>query len=167
MHSFLYLLLIGALLAVMYVIKRLEKGIGSEKEKAMYAYTVRESIMTVPEREVYAVLQKVVGEKYVVVPQVHLSTILDEKVRGQDWRAALAHIQRKSVDYCVCDAATFAPKLAVELDDSTHTHDDRKERDVVVEEIFKNAGLPLVRIPNVRGAVDASYITAEVRKALQ
>ena len=53
-------------------------------------------------------------------PQVHLSALLDHKVKGQDWRIAFRHINGKSVDYVLCDKATLQPVYAIELDDYTH-----------------------------------------------
>jgi very-short-patch-repair endonuclease len=81
---------------------------------------------------------------------VHLSTLLDHSVKGQNWRVVLAHINRKSVDFILCDKAYISPKLAIELDDRSHERPDRQERDKEVERILKDAGLPLLRLENHR-----------------
>lgn len=102
--------------------------------------------MTKTESEFFFKLEKVVSARYFVFPQVHLSAILDYKVKGQDWHYAFRHINGKSVDFVLCDKITLRPTYAIELDDYTHDKADRKKRDAEVERIFKEAELPLIRI---------------------
>jgi very-short-patch-repair endonuclease len=117
-----------------------------EKRKKLYVYRRKEYFMTKAERECYKALVQAVGNDYVVFAQVHLPTIIDEKIPGQDWRAARAHINRKSVDFVLCDKEYISPKLAIELDDWSHAREDRKERDTEVERLLDEAGMPLLRI---------------------
>jgi Protein of unknown function (DUF2726) len=58
---------------------------------------------------------------------------------------ALRHINQKSVDFVICDKE-FRTVVAIELDDKTHERPDRIERDEIVEGLFKEAGIRLVRI---------------------
>lgn len=118
--------------------------------KPKYKYTRKQFFLTRSERECYNMLVKAVGDEYCIFAQVHLGSILDEKVRGQNWRAARAHIDRKSVDFLLCDKAYLSPKLAIELDDKTHERPDRQERDKIVERIFSETGLPLLRLENIQ-----------------
>ncbi len=104
--------------------------------------------MTARELDFFRVLEAVAREKYYVAPQVHLSVILDQKIRGQSWEAAFRHINGKSVDCVLCDPRDFRPIYAVELDDSTHARPDRESRDREVERILAGAGIPLVRFAN-------------------
>lgn len=126
---------------------------GSEKRKVFknnkYSYYAKDSIMTRAEVEFFKKLNLVVSEHYFVFPQVHLSSVLDHRVKGQDWRIAFRHINGKSVDYVLCDKITLRPAYLLELDDPTHDRRDRIERDVEVERIFKEAQLPLVRFKDV------------------
>lgn len=101
--------------------------------------------MTQTEAEFFVRLNQVVEERYFVFPQVHLSALLDHRVKGQDWRYAFRHINGKSVDFVLCDKQTLRPTYAIELDDKTHERNDRKKRDNEVERIFEEADLPLVR----------------------
>ena len=104
--------------------------------------------MTRTESEFFLKLHRVVSERYYVFPQVHLSALLDHKVKGQDWRFAFRHINGKSVDFVLCDKETLRPTYAIELDDLTHEQSDRRKRDIEVERIFEEANLPLVRFKN-------------------
>lgn len=102
--------------------------------------------MTRTESEFFFKLDRIVSNRYYVFPQVHLSSILDHHVKGQEWKYAFSHINGKSVDYVLCDKETLQPTYAIELDDYTHDKADRRERDIEVERIFEQAQLPLIRI---------------------
>jgi len=104
--------------------------------------------MTRTEDEFFLKLEQAVSERYYVFPQVHLSSLLDHHVDGQDWGYAFRHINGKSVDYVLCSRETLRPTYAIELDDYTHEQSDRRKRDEEVERIFDEADLPLVRFKN-------------------
>lgn len=114
----------------------------------VYNYSAKNLLMTRTEAEFFTKLDRVVAERYYVFPQVHLSALLDHKIKGQDWRFAFRHINGKSVDFVLCDRITLRPTYAIELDDLTHEKSDRRKRDIEVERIFKEANLPLVRFKN-------------------
>lgn len=106
-----------------------------------------------------------VGQEYYVFAQVHLPTIVDNKVVGQNWRGAFRHINEKSVDFVLCDKAYISPKLAIELDDRTHERPERKERDIEVERILKDAGLPLLRLNN-NGRFNPSELSQKIKELI-
>ena len=110
-----------------------------------YSYTAKQSLMTRVEDEFFLKLERAVSERYYVFPQVHLSSLLDHHVKGQDWSYAFRHINGKSVDYVLCSRETLLPTYAIELDDYSHEKSDRRKRDKEVERIFEEANLPLVR----------------------
>jgi hypothetical protein len=118
----------------------------SVKERPFYNYARKDYIMTKAEHNFFTRLQTIFGQTYHVFPQVHLSSILDEKkITGQNWKAAFKHINGKSVDFVLCDKQYAKPFVALELDDSTHDRAERQNRDQEVERIFEGAKLPLVR----------------------
>jgi very-short-patch-repair endonuclease len=119
-----------------------------ENEKQKYQYKQKNFFMSRAEHECYDALFIAVGEKYHIFPQVHLPSIIDNKVVGQNWKGAFRHISQKSVDFVLCDKSYISPKLAIELDDRTHERQDRKDRDGEVERILKDAKLPLLRLEN-------------------
>jgi very-short-patch-repair endonuclease len=153
-----------ALVIVLLVFKAVfEGGDNDEKEKPKYRYTRKQFFLTRAEHECYDALVAAVGDKYHIFAQVHLPTILDNKVKGQDWRAALAHINRKSVDFVLCDKAYISPKLAIELDDKSHERPDRQERDKEVECILADAGVPLLRLEN-KGHFDPQELAQRINE---
>ncbi len=113
-----------------------------------YSYLAKPLLMTRTEAEFFVRLNRIAEERYFVFPQVHLSALLDHRIKDQDWRYAFRHINGKSVDFVLCDKETLRPTYAIELDDKTHESDDRRMRDAEVERIFEEAELPLVRFAN-------------------
>jgi len=84
-----------------------------------YNYKQKDFFMSRPEHEFFDILLSVVGDKYHIFSQVHLPTIIDNKVYGQNWYGAFRHIDGKSVDFVLCDKNYIKPVLAIELDDKT------------------------------------------------
>lgn len=103
--------------------------------------------MTHNESIVFDRLQNLLGGICYIYPQVHLNSIFYEKLKnGQSWRGARAHIEKKSVDYVVCDRATKKILFAIELDDKTHEYKPTAMNDDIKNKLFSDAGIPLKRI---------------------
>ena len=119
-----------------------------QKSKALYNYKRKDFLMSRAEHEFFDILVDITKDQYYVFPQIHLSTILDNKVVGHNWKGAFRHIDEKSVDYVICDKAYIKPLLAIELDDRTHERENRKIRDGEVERILSDANLLLLRFGN-------------------
>jgi very-short-patch-repair endonuclease len=117
-------------------------------DKSLYKYHKKGFLISRAEHEFFDILIEVLGNQYYVFPQIHLIDILDNKVVGQNWKGAFSHINQKSVDYVICDKAYIKPLLAIELDDRSHDREDRKNRDENVEQILKDANMPLLRFEN-------------------
>lgn len=157
----LYILIV-ALLVIGFIFKQLTSGSGKTtgpKKKPVYAYKRKDFLITRAEHEFFDILEDILGDNYHIFTQVHLPTILDHKTVGQNWKAAFSHINGKSVDFVVCDKAYIKPLLAIELDDKTHEREDRIERDSIVENMLKEAGMPLLRFQN-----SGSFNKEEVKK---
>lgn len=142
MFLIVFILFIGLILVLLNTITL------NRSSERKYRYQRKEYFMTRHESDFYKALVEAIGAEYFIFAQVHLSSILDERIKGENWKAARAHINRKSIDFLLCDKETISPKLAIELDDWSHARADRKVRDVVVEEILAEVGLPLFRTTN-------------------
>ncbi len=80
-------------------------------------------------------------------------TIKDFKMKQSYWNK----INRKHVDFLICDGISLKPLMAIELDDKSHQQIKRIERDAFVDEVFKAAKLPLIHIP-----VKSTYVISEL-----
>lgn len=93
----------------------------------------------------YRVLQRACGDRYVVCPKVGLGDLLTVKRGTQKWQSFRNKIDRKHIDFVLCDARTMAVVAAVELDDKSHASQKAKQRDEVKNRACRAAGLPLLR----------------------
>ena len=118
----------------------------SQIKKSQYKYYAKPYVMTSRENECFKTLNEIFSSKWFVVPQVHLSALLDYRVKGQNWNAAFRHINGKSVDFVLIGKESYKVICVIELDDSTHSKPDRIERDAEIERMFKEARIPLERI---------------------
>jgi very-short-patch-repair endonuclease len=158
-------ILIAIIVVIGVVAGLLKEKFDTEDEKPKYDYKRRNWFLTKAEHEFYKALVQAVGQDYIIFAQVHLPTLLDEKVIGQNWKAAFRHISQKSVDFVLCDKAYISPKLAIELDDKSHDRPDRQDRDIEVERILKGAGMPLLRIQN-HGTFNPQDLAQKIRTTL-
>jgi very-short-patch-repair endonuclease len=155
-------LVIIAAIAVQLISMNTKK---SSKSSAIYRYGRKDFFMNRAEHEFFDVLIQVAGSNYYVFPQVHLSTILEHRVKGQDWRAAFRRINGKSVDFVICDKAYIKPLLAIELDGRSHDVESVRQRDADVEQIFEGAELRLLRFAN-HGSPDRDEVKRRISEAL-
>jgi hypothetical protein len=138
-----------SLAIIILVVADRYRASAAEKEKTKYTYVKKQRVMTEHELDFYKKLNDAVGGTYCILAQAHLSAFLEHKVpNGQNWKAAFRHINGKSIDYLLCDKQRLAPLLAIELDDASHEKQDRRLRDEEVKRIFREANLPLVRVPS-------------------
>jgi hypothetical protein len=110
-----------------------------------FPYRAREAFLSPAESAFYRVLQSAVSSRYSIFPKVRLLDLCDVTDRRAN-QAAMNRIDRKHVDFLLCDPVTFRPIKAIELDDSTHDRRRRSDRDEFVDQIFEVIGLSLVHI---------------------
>lgn len=156
---------IAVILIIFGLIAFSNKWLGIFSKKKIYRYKKRQYFLTRAEHEFYNALLQAVGNEYHIFAQVHLPTLLENKIVGQNWMAAFRHINQKSVDFVLCDKIDISPKLAIELDDKSHDKPGRQLRDREVNDIFMNAGMPLLRIKN-HGRFDPQELSALIRNNL-
>jgi hypothetical protein len=109
-------------------------------------YRLRDDFLSAAEFSFYKVLAGAVGERAVICPKVNLADLF-YVVRPNENQTYRNKIDRKHVDFVLCEPVTMRPRCAIELDDASHGRRDRQERDAFVDEVFEVAGLPLVRVP--------------------
>lgn len=127
-------------------------------------YRLRDDFLSPAESSFYHVLKTMIGDKLVICPKVSLAEIFFVANRG-DYQTFQNKIDRKRVDFLLCNPKTLKPVFAIELDGSSHARQDRIERDELVSEVFAVAKLPLVRVP-VRQACNVQELAALFQSAL-
>ncbi len=109
-------------------------------------YKVRDDFLSEAEKSFYRVLRKIVADRALIFTKVGLWNIFYVP-RPHENLKAKSQIDRKHVDFLLCEPATLRPIVAIELDDRSHQRPDRVQRDAFVEAVFEAAKLPLLRIP--------------------
>ena len=137
-----------------------------EMKKSNYRYYSRKYIMTERENQFFHRLNVLVGRYWYILPQVHLSSILNHKIKGQNWSAAFKHINGKSVDFVLISKKSGEIICAIELDDTSHDYDARVKRDIEINRIFYEAGVPLARFRSVEHMKD-KQILDELRDVIR
>lgn len=141
------LVIFGVVIGLGTILKEIsKKNKGPGKSENKYHYKRKTYLLTQNEKDFYKTLEEVIDNKYYIFPQVHISSIVYPNVKGKNYYAALNHVNRKSVDYVLCEKKDLSPIAAIELDDPTHAEEDRIVRDHEVERIFSEINLPLIRI---------------------
>jgi hypothetical protein len=115
-------------------------------EKERLPYRLREPFMTSTEAALFRVLTQIVGVRYLICPKVALNDIF-YIVRPNENVHFFNKIFRKHVDFLLCDPQTFTPSFGVEIVRPISKNDTR-ETDRFMEELFTEAGLPLVHVPS-------------------
>lgn len=109
-------------------------------------YRQRDDFLSAAELSFYRVLSAAIGDRAIICPKVNLADMFFV-ARPNENQSFRNKIDRKHVDFLVCDPATMRPVCGIELDDSSHARRDRQGRDEFVDRVFEVAGLALVRVP--------------------
>lgn len=124
-----------------------------------FPFCLRDDFLSPAELSFYQVLRSVTGEQVVACPKVNLGDLFfAETGDTRKNRASANRIDRKHVDFLLCEATTMRPMLGIELDDRSHERPERKARDELVDGVFAAAGLPLLRVPVRHGYAPAELV---------
>jgi hypothetical protein len=148
----LLLFFISIIISFGIIIKAIISASETQRTSTLYNYRYNRkyAIMTEREVEFYKKLKFVCGENILIFPQIHLSNLFFHNVKGQNFKAAFKFINRLSVDFVLVDSRNFKTLMAIELDDSTHDEQERIRRDLIVNDIFKKANFPLLRVDSIK-----------------
>ncbi len=108
-------------------------------------YQVRDDFLSDAELSFYKVLAQLFKKRYVICPKVSLKDIF-YVTKANDYITYFNRINRKHIDFLICEKSMMKPLIGIELDDSSHSKQKRQERDQYVDEVFQVAGLPLARV---------------------
>lgn len=121
------------------------------------------SLLTPAEQKFFEELDTAVDGRFVILSKVRIADLVEvaspnPAARQQIFRS----ISGKHVDFVLAEHGSLRPVAALELDDSSHQRKDRRKRDEFVDEVFRIAEIPLLRI---RAA--ASYDVKELARAIE
>lgn len=103
-------------------------------------YRRKKYFMTSAEKELFQKIKNVVGNEYIVLPQINLATVV-EKVNKTRYHNELF----RNIDFCIF-TQDYEPKILIELNDNSHHFKNRRIRDDKVNMICSDAGLPVLTL---------------------
>ncbi|MCS3434250.1 DUF2726 domain-containing protein [Klebsiella sp. BIGb0407] len=114
------------------------------------AWVGNDSLLTSREQQFYrALLNSIDRQRWLLCPQVRVADIVTLaphiKPGSKIWWQLFRMVSQWHCDIVVVDASTFAIVAAVELDDASHLKKSRIRRDILLEEVLRQAGIPLLR----------------------
>ncbi len=105
--------------------------------------------MTKAEIDFYQQLEIANANKYYIIPQVKLDSILEvDYSKTKYHKTYLNKIDRKTFDFVLFTKPDFKFVKAIELNDYTHDRSNRKVRDEFVKSLMKEVGLELQVVDN-------------------
>ena len=134
------------------IVERILDWLSAKEEPATglaaYPFHLRDDFLSPAEASFFQVLRRVTGQQVIVLAKVNLNDLFFAQTGDPRRNRAVSNrIDRKHVDFLLCDAQTLRPVLGIELDDRSHERPERKARDELVDGVFAAAGLPLLRVP--------------------
>lgn len=153
-----WLLFVGlAVLTIKFLTRKRLLGLSAGKSPNSLSLRSK-PVLTEAEARFFRSLESAVGGQYLIWPQLPLWTFIDTPSNDV---AFTNRINRKRVDFCLVDCRTCTVSKAIELDDRTHQRLKTQRRDAIVEDVLKQAGVPLIRIP-----VASVYNSEGIRRQL-
>jgi len=133
-----------------------------KSSKIEYPYHLVDEFISAAELNFFFNLKAAIGDSVQIFSKVKLSDLFYAKTGdfGKN-RSYTNKIDRKHVDFLLCDLKTLRPILGIELDDKSHQRADRQERDDFVNHVFEAAKLPLLHI-----SVQRSYSQSKLKSKL-
>jgi hypothetical protein len=116
------------------------------------------------EKVFFWALSRAAGNRYHLFAQVRLADLVgvNQRIEQFKQREAFNKVAAKSVDFILCSRQTLEPVAAIEVDDPSHLRSDRQERDRFVNAVFKEVGMPLLRV-RAAHRYDAEKIRSELK----
>lgn len=135
--------------------------------RASDLYVLRDSLFTPAERSFLGVLESLELAHVAIAAKVRLADIFQIAKAADRALATTARnrITAKHVDFLLIRRSDGRPLLGIELDDASHGRADRVERDRFVDEVFAQAGLPLLHVP-AKQAYDPRELQQQVAAQL-
>lgn len=106
-----------------------------------YPYTLKASLFSPAERELLEMLQRTVGERYLIFPKVSVAEVVEVTAitRRAYWYRATNRIAAARFDFVLCDRTNLQPICVINLSDPDSDED-------FMDRLCETVGLPQVRL---------------------
>lgn len=131
---------------------------------AQLPYRRRPHLVSKGERAFWFPLYQAVKGRYRIFCKVRLQDVVSAPDESGE-RYWFRRIQGYHVDFVLCDPATTAPLLAIELDDRSHDSPKALDRDRFKDEVLAAGGVPVYRV-RAQQAYDPIQLSEEIERRL-
>ena len=168
-NALFYQILFFCIMIIIFIIlfNALRNRTKNPSEEHPYApylpYGLKKYIFNKSESIFFAALLKALQNQIYVAPKIGLKDFLYIRKNTRNYMAFFHRISQKHVDFLLFIPNENTPLCAIEIDGPTHQYDyETIDRDILVEQIYYEVGLPLLRFP-----AKTSYTTLEITEALK
>lgn len=147
--EFIFLIIVILVAVGLWAIKNSQETFITPKgEERPQVYFKKQFFLTIAEYKFFEIIKKIVGEEYVIFPQVNLASILNVRVNKYNTYKYRNPVNRKILDFVVFEKKYISPVLVIELDDSSHNNINRKQRDELVDKVLLEAKIGIMHVPS-------------------
>lgn len=110
---------------------------------------IRKNLLTKNEWYFYKDLKPIADKlNLAIIAKVRLADLVEVQkgLTKSEWQTAFNQINKKHIDFVLCNPENLYPILLIELDDSTHQQEKQKQRDEFVENLYQKTGYKLLRV---------------------
>lgn len=105
----------------------------------------RPRLLSQVESEFFDTLEKVIGDVAVICPKTRVTEVLYVRDGAKHIDDAV-RIDRKTIDFLICDRKSFEPRLAIQVDWWDEDQQRYRSRDQFVDRALVTAQLPVLHI---------------------
>ena len=156
-----FLLIIAVIVIIALVVKDIIKGGKTQKsvenepevtaEEIKSVKYQRKFLLTKYEYYFYKKLKPIADEmNLTILAKIRLADIVEPQSGQQrrDWNRSFAKIKAKHIDFALANPENLMIKLVIELNDSTHSREDRKKRDEFLAAVLEQTNIPFLQVTN-------------------
>ena len=122
-----------------------------------FLYARKQSLLTATEKRFYKCIEEVLPNGYMLHMQSNLATFI-QRTDNARYQNELF----RNVDFLITDE-DYVPICVIEINDDTHHQQNRKLRDIKVNKICEEAGIPIITFWANKG-VNKGYIESTITK---
>lgn len=141
--SVLVIVVVIALIADRLIPK---KKAGLKEKYDLNRYYLKNSIVTPVEKWMYNIIKDELTEEYFVAPKVGIKDFVGVK-KGNNYMKYFGHIAQRHIDFLVCKKETLSPAFGIEIDDTSHEQQNRKDREQENDQIYNAIGIKVLHMP--------------------
>lgn len=127
---------------------------------------VRKNLLTKNEWGFYKQLKPIADKLNLhTLAKVRLADLVEVQkgLNNSEWQTAFNRINKKHIDFVLCNPDNLYPLLLIELDDSSHRQDKQKTRDTFVESLYEKTGYKLLRVSGAGNIEEKIYAELNIQ----